>query len=60
MLSKDVEQFDHRDVSPRNEFTFQIAVNTQYIKAGETLVLYKCLGEKKESVDKGSHLGEEN
>ena len=25
MLSKDVEQFDHRDVSPRTEFTFQIA-----------------------------------
>ena len=25
MLSMDVEQFDHRDISPRNEFNFQIA-----------------------------------
>jgi len=25
MLSMDVEQFDHRDISPRNEFHFQIA-----------------------------------
>ena len=25
MLSKNVEQFDHRDISPRNEFIFQIA-----------------------------------
>jgi len=25
MISMDVEQFDHRDISPRNEFNFQIA-----------------------------------
>ena len=42
-----------KKANPNIEITFQIAVNTQYIKAGETLVLYKYLGEKKESVDKG-------
>ena len=41
-----------KKANPNTEITFQIAVSTQYIKAGETLVLYKYLGEKKKSVNK--------